>query len=207
MYTAIRASANSVAAAVRAALEADPILGPRFDPGQGGLMRVSQLTPQEMADQNIDGLSVFVYQIVVDEQSRNRPAERVPPNGERPAPLPLRLRILFTPVVANLDPDFAPAVEHEIIGKVIETWHSQPFLRGAALVDELAGTDTQFAMRIEPLDIEAISRIWDVLEESYQLCVSYELGLVEIESALAELPTALVANVAAPVGIIAGVAP
>lgn len=207
MYTAIRASANTVAATIRDALEADPLLGPRFDPGQGGLMRVSQLTPQEMADQNIDGLSVFVYQIIVDEQSRNRPPERVPPNGERPAPLPLRLRILFTPVVANLDPEFAPAVEHEIIGKVIETWHSQPFLRGAALEDELAGTDTELAIRIEPLDIESISRIWDALEESFQLCVSYELSLVEIESALAELPVAPVASVVAPVGIIAVGAP
>ena len=45
----------------------------------------------------------------------------------------------------------APEVEQEIIGKVIETWHGHPFLRGADLADELAGTPTELAVRIDLL--------------------------------------------------------
>lgn len=202
MYTSIRAAANTVANVISNALIADPILGARFDPGLGGLMRVSLRTPQEMNEDATDGLSVFVYHVVVDDQSRNRPMRRISADELLPPPLPLRLRILFTPVVTSLDPDTAPAVEQEILGKVIQTWHSRPFLRGADLADELAGTDTQLAIRIETLDLESLSRIWDALEESFQLSVSYELSIVDIESARYDLPASPVESVTAPVGII-----
>ena len=182
MHTWIRAASTSVAGVIQNALIADPVLGAQFDPGAGGLMRVSLNTPQEMTEQNLDGLSVFLYHIGVDEQSRNRPPERVAPDRIRPVPLPLRLRFLFTPVIMSLDPATAPEIEQDIIGKVIETWHSRPEIAGGDLSLPLQGSGTRLRMRIEPLDLESISRIWDALEESFQLSISYELALVEIWS-------------------------
>lgn len=202
MYTSIRAAARTVEGAITAALENDPVLGLRFNPGLGGLMRVTLQTPEEMSANNIDGLSVFVYHVLVDEQSRNRPMLRPTPEELVPSPLPLRLRILFTPVVTSLDPNTVPAVEQEILGKVIETWHSRPFLRGADLVDELSGTDVEYAIRIETLDLESLSRIWDALEDPFRLSVSYELSIVDIETARYDLPAAPVENIASPVGTI-----
>jgi Pvc16 N-terminal domain len=208
MFTAVRATANTVRGAIERRLAADPLLAPRFDPNAGGLMRVSLRTPQEMADDQTDGLSVFLYHIEVDDQSRNRPGLRVTDRLTRPPPLPLRLHILFSPVVFSLDPDVAPEVEQEIIGKVIETWHTTPFLAGPELADELASTATEIAIRIEPLGIEAISRIWDALEEPFQLCLSYEVTLVDIDAADAADAAVPVESVHADLGIVVpGVAP
>lgn len=208
MHTWIRAASTSVAGVIRGALIADPVLGQQFDPGQGGLMRVTLHTPQEMAEQNLDGLSVFLYHIGVDEQSRNRPPERIAPDRVRPVPLPLKLRFLFTPVVANLDPETSPEFEQDIIGKVIETWHSRPFLAGGDLSLPFQGSDTRLAIRIEPLDLESISRIWDALEESFQLSISYELTLVEIWSREHDVEGPSVENIWTPGGpVVAGAAP
>jgi hypothetical protein len=36
-------------------------------------------------------------------------------------------------------------------------------------------------MRLEPMSLEEITRVWEALEGSYQLSVSYEVTLVNIE--------------------------
>ena len=38
-------------------------------------------------------------------------------------------------------------------------------------------------MRLESQDLEGITRVWDALNRSYQLCVSYEVTLVFVNSA------------------------
>jgi hypothetical protein len=35
-------------------------------------------------------------------------------------------------------------------------------------------------MRLEPMSLEEITRVWDALEGSYQLSVSYEVSVVNI---------------------------
>ena len=39
-------------------------------------------------------------------------------------------------------------------------------------------------MRLEALSLEEITRVWEALEGSYQLSVSYEVSLVDIASDL-----------------------
>jgi len=39
-------------------------------------------------------------------------------------------------------------------------------------------------VRLETLTLEEITRVWDSLERSYQLCISYEVGIVSIDSGL-----------------------
>jgi uncharacterized protein DUF4255 len=53
-------------------------------------------------------------------------------------------------------------------------------LRGAELQAEFAGTEIELRVRLEPLTLEEITRVWEALEGSYQLSVSYELSVVNI---------------------------
>jgi hypothetical protein len=38
-------------------------------------------------------------------------------------------------------------------------------------------------VRLEPLSLESITRVWEALDRPYQLCVSYEVTVVPIDSA------------------------
>ena len=204
MSIMIRAAANTLRDVITQRLETDPNLADRFNSGLGGMMRVMLRTPREMADDSVDGLSVFLYHIEVDDQTRNAPPRRVANNRVRPPPLPLRLHFLFTPVVQGGDAESSADTEQEIMGKVIETWHTHPHLSGPDLVTDLAGSGICFTVRIEPLSLESILRIWDSLESSFQLCISYELTIADILPDLDDRAVAPVESTLAEVGVIAG---
>ena len=46
----------------------------------------------------------------------------------------------------------------------------------------MAGQALEIFVRLEPLTLEEITRVWDALELPYQLCVSYEVSVVPIAS-------------------------
>jgi hypothetical protein len=127
------------------------------------------------------GLSVWLYRLVRDESRLNDPPRVRPlPNGSIeiiPPPLPLRLHYLITPVT-----DASPDTEQRILGRVLQLLHSMPTLSGAVLRGELAGTDVDVHVRLEALSLDEIARVWEALEGSYQLCISYEVSLANIES-------------------------
>ncbi|MDO9712909.1 DUF4255 domain-containing protein [Paracraurococcus lichenis] len=155
-----------------------PTLADRF--GAGGTARVSLHTPQEMAEIPEEGLSLWLYRIVRDEFQLNRPPTRIAPDRLRRAPLPVRLHYLLTPIVTTGNGVGAPEVEQLVIGKVLETFHDQPMLSGAALAGDLAGSGIELTVRLETLTLDEITRVWDAVESSYQLSLSYEVSLVPI---------------------------
>lgn len=147
----------------------------------GGNLVASLSTPQEMVQLQQQGLSVWLYRLVRDESRLNDPPRVRPlPNGSVeiiPPPLPLRLHYLITPVT-----DASPDTEQRILGRVLQLLHSMPTLSGAVLRGELSGTDVEVHVRLEALSLDEIARVWEALEGSYQLCVSYEVTLANIES-------------------------
>lgn len=155
-----------------------------FDAGLGGGMTVSLKTPQEMMEADEEGVSVWLYRLERDADRLNLPRERPTPDSVRRHPLPLRLHYLVTPIT-KADTDAGPETEQALLGKVLQVFNDQPVLGPAELQDDFRGTDRQIALRLEALDQDQISRIWDALDGSYQLSVSYEASLVTIDSALA----------------------
>ena len=186
MYTALRATSQTLAAYIRQRLEADPNLAPFFTSGSGGNMVVSLNTPQEMAHQNTpqQGMSVWLYRVIRDEQRLNTPPERLGPNQLRYPPLPLCLHYLVTPVIDRNGNRAGPEVEQTVLGKVLQIFHDHPRLRGTDLRDDFSGTTVELHVRLEPLTLEEITRIWEGLHSSYQLSVSYEVSVVNIASAM-----------------------
>ena len=187
MYTALRATSVTLAGFLRQQLEADPVLGPFFNGALGGTMVVRLNTPGEMQQRQIEGLSVWLYRVVRDEDRLNAPARRITPLLVEEPPLPMRLHYLMTPLTNPALVD-GPETEQVIMGKVLQILHTSPILRGAALRGDFAGTEVELDIHLEPMSLEEITQVWDALGGSYQLSVSYEVSVVDIESELT--PTA-----------------
>jgi hypothetical protein len=201
MFTALRATSLTLAALLRQKLEDDPTLKVFFDSSSGGNMVVTLNTPQEMARPGEQGLSVWLYRIERDEQRLNAPRERIRVDQELHTPLPLRLHYLMAPIVESADTTAGPELEQAILGKVLQTLHDHPKVRGVDLKDDLAGTAIELTIRLEPQGLEEITRLWDALERSCQLCVSYEVGVVLIQPAREPLDIAPVEVVVPELGV------
>lgn len=178
MFQWVRDASVSLQHLLTARLGAEPVLAAQFGPG--GTSVVSLHTPEEMANIPEQGLSVWLYRVLRDEFQLNRPPVRTGPDRLRRAPLPMRLHYLLTPIASGGNGVGAPELEQYIVGKVLEVFHDQPMLRGADLAGDLAPSGVELTIRLETISLEEVTRVWDALERSYQLCLSYEASLVPI---------------------------
>ncbi len=103
-------------------------------------------------------------------------------------PLPVRLHYLMTPILTGSSNNMpAPESEQLIIGRVLQALNDEPLISGPDLQGSYAGTGVELAARLETLGLDETSRIWEGLERSYQLSVSYEVTVVVIASDLAPI--------------------
>lgn len=193
MYTILAATSATLRQMLVDAMAAD--IGPSGLASffTGGTV-VSLETPNEMRTAGTQGLSVWLYRVARDEHRLNDPPiVRTRPSGDvevLPPPLPVRLHYLLTPI-ANASPD----TEQRILGRALQLFHTHPIVTGAFLRAELAGTPAELHMHLDALGLEEITRVWEALEGSYQLSVSYEVTLLRIESGSDPLRVSLVESV------------
>ncbi len=181
MYTALRATSLTLANFLEQRFAQHLVLASKFN---GNGMSVSLNNPQEMAEHNIEGVSLWLYRVVRDAQRLNAPPERISQDQLKRTPLPFCLYYLVTPVVSVLSTEIpaSPETEQLILGKVLQTFHDYPYLHGSTLSSEFAGTEVEIRIRLFPMDLEELTRVWDALERTFQLCVSYEVSVVYLES-------------------------
>lgn len=184
MFTHIRAASLTLGGVLTRSLIADPDLATLFDPSKGGNAVVSLATPDGMDATGAVGLSMWLYRLVRDDQTLNRPPRRLPGNLIRHQPLPLRAHYLMTPIISGNASIPAPETEQLVIGRVLQTFHDEPLIYGPDLAGSYQGTSVELAARLETLGLDEVSRIWEGLERSYKLSVSYEVTIVVIGSAL-----------------------
>jgi hypothetical protein len=198
MYMAIRATSKTILQYLDSQFRADALLSSHFN---GGGMVVSLNTPQEMTAKPAEGLSVWLYRVIRDEQRLNDPPVRLSATELQPQPLPLRLHYLMTPVTNKILGD--PETKQLMLGKVLQLLHSRPILRGTDLQQtEFEGTEVELKIRLEPMTLEEITRVWEALAESYQLSVSYEVSVVNIHPQLEPVQVAPVQEVLPEYGLI-----
>lgn len=174
---------------------AAPQLGLLFDPNLGGTMVVSLNSPQEMADNSEQGVSVWLYMVNKDSERLNDPMERINSTQLRRRPLPLSLHYLVTPIVITKNKNSNSETEQIILGKVLQVMHDHPVLDGSTLRDDFTGLNIRLHAHLEPTSVEENTRLFDALERSYQLSVSYQVSLVMIDSEHEPLATS-------PVGVV-----
>ena len=205
-YRAINATTVTLVDLLTDQFNGDLLLRPLFDSGLGGNMVVSPGTPQEMESSDEAGLSVWLYRIARDPELLNLPARRTSSGTYEHRPLPLRLHYLMTPVVNESErTGNDPGLEQFIIGKVLQTLHDNPNIQGAQLRGDLVGLATSLSIYLEPLNLEEITRVWDAMDNSYQLCLSYEVSLVMIASNKEAQRITPVSTVEPEYGVITGV--
>jgi hypothetical protein len=186
MFTHILAASLTLQSVLKNSFVADIGLAQLFGPS--GTATVSLATPDGMEAAGATGLSMWLYRLIRDDQTLNRPARRVAANQIRRHPLPLRLHYLMTPILtASSNNTPAPETEQLIIGRVLQTLHDDPLISGPDLQGTYVGTGVELAARLETLGLDETSRIWEGLERSYQLSVSYEVTVVVIASELAPI--------------------
>lgn len=202
-YRSINSTTRTISDLLDSHFRSDALLRPFFE---GGAMIVSPRTPQEMEEADATGLSVWLYRIARDPELLNLPPRRIGPNTLEYRPLPLRLHYLMTPIVNEHDElGNDPGLEQFLIGKVLQTLHDHSKIHGAMLRGDLVGTGTTLTVRMEPLGLEEITRVWDAMESSYQLCVSYEVSLVLVASDQEVEHVSPVESVEPEYGVITGV--
>jgi len=184
MFQALNATSTTLADFLQTSIDADPFFGTPGHPWRDRNMHVRLQTPTEMRDNTDDeGLSFWLYRVVRDEERVNDPARRISPTQLRPPPLPMRLHYLVTPLTSR-DNAGDPDTEQYALGKVLQLFHSKPTFRGADLRGQLAGTAAELFVRLETLSLDEITQVWQGMEGSYQLSVSYEVSFVDIAAAL-----------------------
>jgi hypothetical protein len=184
VYHALHAVSATLLDYLQQSIDGDPFFGSATHPWYERGMQVRLQTPAEMVDNaGEEGLSLWLYRVVRDEERLNDPARRISPTALRPPPLPVRLHYLLTPITSR-DHLGDPDTEQYLLGKVLQLFHSKPVFRGADLQDQLAGTAGEFYVRLETLSLEEITRVWEGLNGSYQLSVSYEVSFVDIDAAI-----------------------
>ena len=169
-YTAIKATSITLQELLQDAIDTE------FG---ANVANVSLKTPKEM---NANGVSLWLYRIVRDEFLTNQPPERIAPNRQRRTPLPVRLHYLVTPLMGD-----DTATEQQLLGKILQVLYDHPVLRGVDLKDGLDPVTVELRVLLETLSLEEITRVWYALNSTtgYQLSVSYEVQVIEIESAVA----------------------
>lgn len=193
MYTVLAATSATLRQMLADAMAAD--IGPSGLASffTGGTM-VSLQTPQEMRTASAQGLSVWLYRVCRDEHRLNDPPTvRTRPSGDvevLPPPLPVRLHYLLTPI-ANGSPD----TEQRILGRALQLFHTHPIVAGPFLRAELAGTPAELHVHLDAAGLEEITRVWEAIEGSFQLCASYEVTLLRIHSDADPLVASLVESV------------
>jgi hypothetical protein len=189
MKTAIRDCSASIRQFLEQALRDDSELSPFFDPFDPmpdaiGTLVVTLNNPEEFERQEREGVSIWLYLVERDGETLNRPPRRITPDRVLSPPLPLRLHYLVTPQVNFQTRERAADLEQLILGKILQVFQDGPCLKGARLLNTLSGKGFEFYVRLKTLTLEQITRVWDALNRPYQLCVSYEVSVVPIDSAL-----------------------
>lgn len=182
MYTALYSTSQALASYLKAQLDTTTGLGY----GTGGTRVVALNSPQDLRnDVKQEGLSVWLYRIERDDQRLNRPDELLPGNLLKSPPLPLRLHYLMTPVTFKPAGAAAPDIDQSILGRVIQAFHTKSIFSGSDFDSTLLeGTPAELHVRLETLTLDELSRVWEALENSFTLAISYEVAVVNVDAAL-----------------------
>jgi hypothetical protein len=141
-------------------------------------------SPKEMREDEDTGISLWLYQVVRNGHTLNQAPQRITPDQSLQHPLPVNLYYLVTPLTDD------PRDEQALLGRILQVFNDHSILRGGDLQDSLEGEGVELRVTLEMLTLEELTRIWNSLQESYQLSVTYLVQVVDIDSAQEPVQTA-----------------
>jgi len=138
--------------------------------------RISLESPADLTGNDSVRLSIYLYRIVEDPNTKNRFA--VQGNGAqlRKPPLSLDLYYLVTPLVG------LPREQQIVLGKVMQVLYDRAILEGPDLVGSLVAAGEELRIILNPVSLEETARVWQALEMSYRLSVCYVVRVAMVDS-------------------------
>ncbi|WP_137148788.1 DUF4255 domain-containing protein [Mycolicibacterium sp. CR10] len=181
-FRALAWSSERIMGVLRAGVLADPMLQNLFTVQN---FVVTSDSPKEMQSGNApqQGISVWLYHLEREAFLTTRFPERIAADVVRRPPLPLQLHYLVTPVCQD------SGTEQLLLGKVLEILSDRAILPPTPA--RVAKEET-LHVTLEPIDLEATSRIWSALDAPYVLSVSYLACTVDIEAVETSLATPVI---------------
>jgi uncharacterized protein DUF4255 len=138
--------------------------------------RISLESPFDLRDNDAVRLSIYLYRIVEDPNTKNR--FPVTGNGanQRKPPLTLDLYYLVTPMVG------APREQQILLGKVMQVLYDRAILEGNDLTGSLAVLNEPLRVILNSVSLEETARVWQAMEMSYRLSVCYMARVAMLDS-------------------------
>ncbi|MEA2236337.1 MAG: hypothetical protein QOC81_1061 [Thermoanaerobaculia bacterium] len=127
-------------------------------------------------EKNTSGISLWLYMMRREPDTLNRPQERPASSQIKRRPLPLTLHYLICALHKE------PLDEQKLLGKVAQVFHDHAIIEPGDLRETLAGEDLQLRLVLDAPTLEELSRVWDALNEPYQLSLAYTVQVVSIDS-------------------------
>lgn len=171
----------AVSAALREML-ADARPQPEFSAAQIELLQVPDFQKPKPMD---EGISIVLYRVTVSAAPRNLYPRLDPDGRRRLPPLPVDLHFMFTPWGRSA------AKQQRLLGWLLRTLEDTPTLN-AELLNHYGGPETIFdetesvTMIFEPLSLQDLTNVWDILKPNAQLSVAYVARMVYLETILEE---------------------
>lgn len=149
-------------------------------------------------DEDLDNdplLNLFLYRITENPGLKNQQIPgRGEPSGYGHPPLSLNLHYLITPYgrlggnnVAGTAPDEVPA--HYVLGSAMRVLHDNPVLTngstsgGQDVLDPVLKDEYEkVKLRLDPVSLEDVSKVWTALGRPYRLSAAYQVSVIQIES-------------------------
>jgi hypothetical protein len=119
-------------------------------------------------------LSLWLYQVVLNEHLRNAPNIRVTDDRERYPPLGLNLMYLLTPSTGSDEGD------QLVLGRAMQILHDQSILQMQS--QQSPGEGEEFHVYLAQRTIEELAEVWEAMQQPYRLSVCYEVRSVRIRS-------------------------
>ena len=126
-------------------------------------------------------ITVFLYEVVEDPSTRNRPAgRRVDPMTNdvvtQKTPLKLVLRYLLTPWGADRRTD------QIILARALQVLYDDAILSGPQVTARLQITNEVLKVTLTPLTLEERTRVWHSVQKPYRLSVAYEVRVINLDA-------------------------
>ena len=171
-YTVLAEVGESLMGVLWQEIQIDPQVNALID----NESRISLESPFDLRDNDAVRLSIYLYRIVEDGNSKNQWPIQI--NGARllKAPLTLELLYLVTPLVGST------REQQILLGKVMQVLYDRAILESADLIGSLARAGEEIRVILNPVGLEELTRVWQAMEMSYRLSIAYLVRVAIVDS-------------------------
>ena len=171
-YTVLAEVGESLMGVLWQEIQIDPQVNALID----NESRISLESPFDLRDNDAVRLSIYLYRIVEDGNSKNQWPIQI--NGSRllKAPLTLELLYLVTPLVGST------REQQILLGKVMQVLYDRAILESADLIGSLASAGEEIRVILNPIGLEELTRVWQAMEMSYRLSIAYLVRVAIVDS-------------------------